>query len=47
MTGRQDPAAAGRGRLRAGDADREQVIETLKGTPAGSCRPGRGRAATP
>ena len=30
MTGPQDPAAAGRNRLRAGHADREQVIETLK-----------------
>ena len=30
MTGPQDPAAAGRGRLRAGHADREQVVETLK-----------------
>jgi hypothetical protein len=30
MTEPQDPAAAGRGRLRAGHADREQVIETLK-----------------
>ena len=30
MTGPQDPAAAGRDRLRAGRADREQVIETLK-----------------
>ena len=30
MTGPQDPAAAGRGRLRAGHADREQVIEALK-----------------
>jgi hypothetical protein len=30
MTGPQDPAAAGDGRLRAGHADREQVIETLK-----------------
>ena len=30
MTGPQDPAAAGRGRLRAGHADREQAIETLK-----------------
>jgi Domain of unknown function (DUF1707) len=30
MTGPQDPAAAGRGRLRAGHADREQVIDTLK-----------------
>ena len=29
-TGQQDPAAAGRDRLRAGHADREQVIETLK-----------------
>jgi Domain of unknown function (DUF1707) len=27
----QDPAAAGRGRLRVGHADREQVIDTLKG----------------
>jgi Domain of unknown function (DUF1707) len=31
MTGPQDPAAAGSDRLRAGRADREQVIETLKG----------------
>jgi len=30
MTGPQDPAAAGRDRLRAGHADREQVIQTLK-----------------
>jgi hypothetical protein len=30
MTGPQDPAAAGRDRLRAADADREQVTETLK-----------------
>jgi len=30
MTGPQDPAAAGGGQLRAGHADREQVIETLK-----------------
>ena len=30
MTGPRDPATAGRGRLRAGHADREQVIETLK-----------------
>ncbi len=30
MTGPEDPAAAGRGRLRAGHADREQVIGTLK-----------------
>jgi DUF1707 SHOCT-like domain len=30
MTEPQDPAAAGSGRLRAGDADREQVIEALK-----------------
>ena len=30
MTGPQDPAAAGRYRLRAGHADREQVIGTLK-----------------
>ena len=30
MTGPQDPAAAGRDRLRAGHADREQVIEALK-----------------
>src|SRR5215469_5915933 len=30
MTGPQDPAAAGGDRLRAGHADREQVIETLK-----------------
>jgi len=30
MTGPQDPAAAGRDRLRAGHADREQVVETLK-----------------
>ena len=29
-TGPQDPAPAGRGRLRAGHADREQVIGTLK-----------------
>jgi len=29
-TGPQDPAAAGRGRLRASDADREQVIDMLK-----------------
>jgi Domain of unknown function (DUF1707) len=30
MTGPEDPAAAGRDRLRAGHADREQVIEALK-----------------
>ena len=30
MTGPQDPAAAGRGLLRAGHADREQAIDTLK-----------------
>ena len=30
MTGPQDPPAAGRGRLRAGHADREQAIDTLK-----------------
>ena len=30
MIGPEDPAAAGRDRLRAGHADREQVIETLK-----------------
>jgi hypothetical protein len=30
MTGPQDPAAAGRDRLRAGHADREQVIGALK-----------------
>ena len=30
MTGPQDPAAASGGRLRAGHADREQVIEALK-----------------
>ena len=30
MTGPQDQAAAGRGRLRAGHADREQAIDTLK-----------------
>jgi hypothetical protein len=30
MTGSQDPAAAGRGRLRASHADREQAIDTLK-----------------
>ena len=30
MTGQQDPAAAGDDQLRAGDAHREQVIETLK-----------------
>ena len=30
MSGPQDPAAAGRDRLRAGQADREQVIEALK-----------------
>ena len=29
-TGPQDPAAAGRDRLRAGHADREQVVEALK-----------------
>ncbi len=29
-TGPQDPAAAGRDKLRAGHADREQVIDTLK-----------------
>jgi predicted anti-sigma-YlaC factor YlaD len=31
MSGPQDPAAAGRDRLRAAQADREQVIEALKG----------------
>jgi hypothetical protein len=31
MTGPEDPAAAGRDRLRAGHADRGQVIGTLKG----------------
>jgi hypothetical protein len=30
MTGPQDPAAAGRDQLRAGHADREQVIQALK-----------------
>jgi hypothetical protein len=30
MTGPQDPAASGRGRLRAGHAEREQAIDTLK-----------------
>jgi Domain of unknown function (DUF1707) len=30
MTGPEDPAAAGRDRLRAGHADREQAIEALK-----------------
>jgi DUF1707 SHOCT-like domain len=30
MTGPVDPVAADRGRLRASDADRERVIETLK-----------------
>jgi DUF1707 SHOCT-like domain len=30
MTGPQDPAVAGPGRLRAGHADREQVIEALQ-----------------
>jgi len=30
MTGPEDPAAAGPGRIRAGHADREQVIEALK-----------------
>jgi hypothetical protein len=30
MAGRQDPAAAGGGQLKAGHADREQVIEALK-----------------
>jgi hypothetical protein len=30
MTGPEDPTAAGRGRIRAGHADREQVIEALK-----------------
>ena len=30
MIGPEDPAAAGRDRVRAGHADREQVIETLK-----------------
>ena len=30
MTEPQDPAAAGGDRLRAGHADREQVIEALK-----------------
>lgn len=31
MAGPQDPAAAGRSRLRVGHADREQVIDALKG----------------
>ena len=54
MTGPQDPAAAGRDRLRAGHADREQVIDTLKNAfvhgPADQGRtrrasgPGAGRA---
>jgi len=30
MSGPQDPAAAGRDRLRAAQTDREQVIEALK-----------------
>jgi uncharacterized protein DUF1707 len=30
MTGPQDPAAAGRGLLRAGHAEREQTVESLK-----------------
>ncbi len=30
MTGPEDPAAAGRGRIRVGHADREQVIEALR-----------------
>jgi hypothetical protein len=30
MTGPQGPAAAGGDQVRAGDADRERVIETLK-----------------
>ena len=30
MAGPQDPAAAGRGPLRVGHTDREQVIDTLK-----------------
>jgi Domain of unknown function (DUF1707) len=30
MAGPRDPAAAGRGRLRAGHADRAQVIDALK-----------------
>jgi len=30
MTGSQDPAAVGRGQLRAGHADRERVVEALK-----------------
>ena len=30
MAGPQDPAAAGRGRLRVGHADRENVIDTVK-----------------
>ena len=30
MAGPEDPAAAGRDRLRAGHADRERVIGTLK-----------------
>ena len=40
MTGPQDPAAAGGDRLRAGHADREQVIETLKDAFAQGRRPG-------
>jgi hypothetical protein len=37
MSGPQDPAAAGRDRLRAARADREQVIEALKGAFVQDC----------
>jgi Domain of unknown function (DUF1707) len=37
MTGPQDPAAAGRDRLRAGHADRDEVIEILKDAFVDGC----------
>jgi hypothetical protein len=46
MTGPQDAAAAGRGRLRAGHADREQAIDTLKTAFVHGPQPGR-RARPP
>ena len=46
MTGPEDPAAAGRDRLRAGHADREQVIEALKDAfVQGQADQGRARRA--
>ena len=48
MTGPQDPAAAGGDRLRAGHADREQVIGTLKDAFVhGERRGGTGPAPVP